>query len=200
MGRTAAHWAAYNDSQHGRAPRSLCTELIDLAGHGAGRGALDLGCGAGVETRALLLADWRVYAVDAAPGTRQRVLAATADLGPDRLTVETTDVRQLTALPPAELIYAGYSLPYLPPGDFARVWALIRASLLPGGWLGVDLFGERDSWAGDQNETFLSRVAARELFHGLEVIRFGEQDEDGPAYSGPKHWHVFEVVARRPRQ
>jgi hypothetical protein len=38
----------------------------------------------------------------------------------------------------------------------------------------------------------------RDLFHGLEVLHFHVEDEDGAALSGPKHWHVFDVIARRP--
>jgi hypothetical protein len=33
----------------------------------------------------------------------------------------------------------------------------------------------------------------------MEVVSFNEEDEDGQADSGPKHWHVFDVIARRVR-
>ena len=33
----------------------------------------------------------------------------------------------------------------------------------------------------------------------LEVLVFDEQERDGEAYSGPKHWHLAEVVARLDR-
>ncbi|KZM36758.1 hypothetical protein OJAG_05270 [Oerskovia enterophila] len=33
----------------------------------------------------------------------------------------------------------------------------------------------------------------------LDVVAFREEDEDGPSFSGPKHWHVFDVIARAPR-
>jgi len=196
--RGAEHWAEYNDRQRGRAARPLCAELIALAGDGAGRDAVDLGCGAGIETRALLRAGWRVHATDVAPGTRERVLAATGEADPARLTVEVADLRTLRDLPPADLIYAGYSLPYVGADHLYPVWRLIRARLRPGAWLGVNLFGERDSWAGGTDEVFLDASAARALFDGLDVLRFTEVEEDGPAYSGAKHWHTFDVLARMP--
>ncbi|MEV6851122.1 class I SAM-dependent methyltransferase [Actinoplanes sp. NPDC051411] len=196
--RGGEHWAEYNDSQQGRAARPLCAELITLDGDGAGRDAIDLGCGAGIETRALLSAGWRVYATDAAPGTRERVLAATDETDPARLTVEVTDLRTLRDLPHADLIYAGYSLPYVGPNHLPAVWRVIRARLRPGAWLGVNLFGENDSWAGNPDEVFLGASAARALFDGLDVLRFDEVEEDGPAYSGTKHWHTFDVIARMP--
>ena len=163
-----------------------------MAGRGAGRTAVDLGCGAGRETRALLDAGWRVHAIDG-------VAPALADLSPplaQRLTVEVRHFAQLAALPPADLVYAGYSLPYQPPDEFRRVWALIRSCLRPGGWIAANIFGERDAWAGAVGMTFLSELEARGLFNGLEIVRWTEVDEEGPAYSGSKHWHVYDVVAR----
>jgi len=33
---------------------------------------------------------------------------------------------------------------------------------------------------------------------GLEVIAIDEEDADGSSFVGDKHWHVFDIVARRP--
>ena len=46
--------------------------------------------------------------------------------------------------------------------------------------------------------TFHDRAAVEALLDGLEILALDEIDEDGAATSGPKHWHVFEVVARQP--
>lgn len=194
----ASHWAAYNAAQQERGIRPLCQEVMELAGAGMGRTALDLGCGLGKETGALLASGWHVHAIDSEPGTRGRVLATAHPAHPGRLTVHIVSFADLTALPPAGLAYAGYSLPYLDPGEFTRLWDLLRSTLLPGGWLAVNLFGVRDSWAGSSTGTFLTEDAARGLFRGMEIVAFREEDEDGEAYSGPKHWHVFDVIARRP--
>ena len=193
-GRDGSHWADYNDAQTGRPVRELCAELIGLAGPGEGRRAVDLGCGAGIETRALLDAGWRVHAIDSAPGTAERVLAtAGAD---DRLTIDVREFALLDGLPPADLVYSGYSLQYLAPEDFEAVWRQVRASLRPGGWLAVNLLGDRDEWAGTAGETFLGEAGVRRLLDGLDVLKFDEEDADGPAWSGTKHWHVFHVIAR----
>lgn len=44
--------------------------------------------------------------------------------------------------------------------------------------------------------TFHDADAARALFDGLELECFVEE-EDGEAFEGPKHWHVFHVIAKR---
>ncbi len=113
--RTKEHWATYNDDQRTRQPRPLCDELVALAGHGEGRQALDIGCGAGVETATLQRAGWRVHAIDSAPGTSARVLQTVGEDHRDGLTIEATDLSALAQLPAADLICAGYSLPYLAP-------------------------------------------------------------------------------------
>jgi trans-aconitate methyltransferase len=198
--RDGEHWAVYNDDQGGRAVHPLCAEVIELAGPGAGRPALDLGCGAGVETGALLAAGWRVHAIDSAPGTAERVRRTLTESGVragDRLSLEVADLAGLRALPAADLIHSGYTLQYLAPDDFHRIWALLRGSLQPGGWIAVNLLGDHDSWAGTAGETFLAVEEVRALFDGLEIVRFEVEDADGPAYTGPKHWHVFDVVARQ---
>ena len=192
-----AHWVEFNGVQGGRPVRPLLRAALELTGAGRGRTAIDLGCGAGVESRALLSQGWRVHAIDGSPETSAVVLRTIGGLHP-RLTVRTAHYEQLDSLPPADLIYAGYSLPYQAMPSFRRVWTMIRSALRPGGVLAVNLFGVHDSWAGADEMTFFEADDARALFDGLEIVSWHEEDEDGPAYSGPKHWHVFDVVAVSP--
>jgi trans-aconitate methyltransferase len=193
-----AHWTDYNDAQRTREIRPLCRELLALAGPGEGRTAIDLGCGLGRETDALLRAGYRVHAVDMHPDTEATLLAGTRESDHGRLTVHSVPFGLVRALPHAHLVYAGYSLPYCAPAEFARLWALVRRTLRPGGLLAVNLFGEHDSYVGTQAGTFLTRAQVEESLAGLEVLRLDEEDADGDSFSGPKHWHLFDVVARRP--
>jgi hypothetical protein len=36
------------------------------------------------------------------------------------------------------------------------------------------------------------------LLDGLDIIRLEETERDGHAFSGPKHWHTFDILARKP--
>jgi hypothetical protein len=66
----------------------------------------------------------------------------------------------------------------------------------PGGIIAVQLFGVRDSWAGEEGMTFHARADVEPLLDGLDVMRLDETEHEGRAYTGPKHWHLFDVLAR----
>lgn len=75
------------------------------------------------------------------------------------------------------------------------------AALRPGGVLAVHLFGDRDSWAAGQSAvegmTFHRRDEVENLVAGLKVLHLEEREFDGPSGRGPKHWHRYDVIARR---
>ena len=101
-------------------------------------------------------------------------------------------------LSPFDLLYAGYSLPFLDADAFDRFWSAVRDRLRPGGILVVNFFGPRDSWAGREGMRFIDVDEVRRLVDGLELLELDEEDQDGDSFLGPKHWHVFDVIARRP--
>jgi trans-aconitate methyltransferase len=188
-------WADYNDAQMTRQPRPLTARVIGLAGPGDGRRALDLGCGSGVETRALVAAGWHVTAVDADPSMPPRLadLVARGDVD-----TEVADVREV-AFGPVDLVHSSLCLPFVPRADFAQVWERIVHDLRPGGWLAVDLFGVRDDWAAAPELNFHDRAGVDALVRGLDDVEVLEEERDAPSFNGAvKHWHVFHVIARRP--
>ncbi|MCB5274709.1 Trans-aconitate 2-methyltransferase [Arthrobacter sp. SO5] len=191
-------WTDYNAAQARRSVRQLCLDAMALAGPGHGRQAIDLGCGAGKETLAMLNDGWRVYAVDSLPDTRERMLATVPAALAGQLSVEVSPFEDLGSLPEADLIHAGYSLPFIHPGRFGRVWRMTQASLGGGGVIAVNLFGDRDSWADVPEWNFHTEAEARQLFESLEILKFEVFDADGQSFRGPKHWHIFDVIGRRP--
>lgn len=130
-------WARYNANQAGRAPRPHCLHLLDLAGPGQGRTALDIGCGEGNETLALLRAGWSVIAVDSDAEALGRLRGATPPQDRSRIRTVCADIEDGLDVPPAALIYSGYTLPWVGPDSFGRTWNAVRRALVPGGWVGV---------------------------------------------------------------
>ena len=194
-GRGTSRWTAYNDAQAGRPPRALCVELLRLTGAGRGRRALDLGAGAGVETRTLAGAGWRVVAVD----VDRRLPARIADLVRGGRVAAVVGDLQDVGLPPAALVHSSLTLSFTGPDSLDTLWRRIRASLVPGAWLGVDFFGPRDDWAEVPSLSILDRSSVEDLARGMDDVRIDEEEWDGPAHGGGvKHWHVVQVVARMP--
>jgi hypothetical protein len=58
--------------------------------------------------------------------------------------------------------------------------------------------GPRDSWAGTARMSFHNPDQVAELLEGLYVLQLDETERDGDAVSGPKHWHVYDILARQP--
>jgi trans-aconitate methyltransferase len=189
-------WSRYNAGQENRSPRPLVQTVLAHAGDGDGRPALDLGFGAGVETALLLHRGWRVLAVDtdraAGPSLRRRLPAEDAA----RLTTRRQDFAVLDQLPELHLVHAAWSLPYAG-RHLPRVWDLLLAALVPGGWLACDLFGERDTTADADDIARLTDGEVDRLLGPLDVVHRETLEADGTAFAGPQHWHVHSVVARR---
>jgi hypothetical protein len=193
------NWVAYYRNTTGRTPRPVFEK--GMAAVGAARvepgQAVEIGFGDGTETLALLGAGWRVVAIDPTPEAATALRANVAPDDADRLEILTV-TGEAADLPPFDLLYAGYALSFIPPKAFAGFWPKVRAGLRPGGFLVCNIFGVRDTWAGNRKMTFVTREKVDGMVEGLDVIALDEEDQDGSSFSGQKHWHVFDIIARRP--
>ena len=160
--------------------------------------AIDLGCGEGTETRHLLVAGWTVHAFDADPGAEARVRQGLAPAQQARLIFHRARFEELPELPAADLVYAGFSLPFCDPAVFPELWARIRGALRPGAWFAGEFFGPHDGWADRADMNFHDRDQVDMLLAGLRVAAFVEDDRPGQSAFGPRHWHLFHVIAHTP--
>ena len=79
-------WVRYYQAVQGREPRPLFVAALAAfetdSFDPAGAQAVDLGCGDGTETLALLAKGWRVFAVDQEPAAISRLLTAAPEAAP----------------------------------------------------------------------------------------------------------------------
>jgi tellurite methyltransferase len=188
-------WTEYYDAHEDREPRAMLLDV--LAAFGRPGDAVDIGFGNGIETVAMLERGWRVLAIDADAEAIERLDVRVPANTRDRLEVRRSPIEDI-AVPPVDLVWAAFSLFFCDPGRFAGVWERLREAVRPGGRFAGQLLGERDTWATEPDISAFTVDDARRLFDGWSVERFDEDESDGEACSGPKHWHVFHVVARRP--
>lgn len=196
-------WVAYFDRMEGKPPRATLLHALQRFGEidpSDAPLALDLGCGGGRDTQALLEAGWRVWARDGhpdgirraseRPACREAIVSGRLDLGlASFATME---------LPIARLVNASFSLPFCPPQEFPALWAKIDGAIEPGGRFCGQLFGDRDGWAILEDRTHLTRAETLALFDQYILERFEEEDRPSKQHgSAHKHWHVFHIVARK---
>ena len=188
-------WSDYYRENEGREPRALLLEVLDPFERPGE--AVDLRCGAGIDTLAMLERGWRVFATDAEDEAVRRTRGRVpSELEPrlQTLVMPMEDVE----LPEVDLVWASFSLFFCDPARFADVWSRIGRALVGGGRFAGQLLGDRDTWAPEEDISAFSEAEARALFEGWTLERFEEEENDGSSCDGPKHWHVFHVVANAP--
>ena len=166
-------------------------QLLGYKGH-----ALDLGTGAGRDTRDLLSQGWHVTAVDSQP-TSIEILR---ELPQEHLRIVQSTFEDFDYEPETyDLVSSQFSLPFNPKASFTSVFTRIKQSIKPGGIFTGQFFGIHDEWnTPESNMTFLTREQVNELLRDMTVIEFSEEDKIGPTASGNlKHWHVFHVIAQK---
>lgn len=188
-------WPKFYSHTRERPPWPRMIRAASLVPRG-GR-ALDLGCGAGRDTRYLLAEGFQVTAVD----SDANAMAILATFPQERLRAVQSSFVDF-AFESYDLINAHFSLPFLHREQFYAVFEKVRQALNPGGIFVGQFFGIHDQWNVGERATimtFLTREEALQVLEGLEMIEFEEEDVDSIVADGsPKHWHVFHIIARKP--
>src|SRR6478735_6743118 len=169
----AFDWSRFYAEQQGRSVRPTFARALELW-EGEPGDAIDLGSGDGVEARALATCGWDVLAVDADSGVEERVVAGLTGEVAARLRVRRSSFEELGELPEADLVYAGFALPFCDPGHFPYLWADIREALRPGGLFAGELFGPHDEWFGRPGMSFHERRQVEGMLTGMDVIQLVE--------------------------
>jgi tellurite methyltransferase len=165
--------------------------MLGYKGH-----ALDLGCGAGRDTRYLLSQGWRVTAVD----READAIALLAELPQENLTSVQSSIQDFSFEPEEyDVVSAQFSLPFLPRTVFFESFRRLRSAIKPGGLFVGQFFGVNDSWnTPEYDMTFLTREEVDEVLDGLKVVEITEEENPGTTALGEsKHWHVYHVMAQR---
>lgn len=188
-------WAEFYAKTKDRPHWPIVEQAVDMLGKKGS--VLDLGCGAGRDTRWLLSQGWHVTAVDLEPAAIEML----ADVAGDNLTAVQSSIADFDFQPNTyDLISAQYSLPFVPREDFFGAFERLKAALKPGGIFVGQFFGVKDSWAATRPDemTFLTLEEAVRALEGLNVLSIEEEEKDGTtAFGDVKHWHAYHIMARR---
>jgi cyclopropane fatty-acyl-phospholipid synthase-like methyltransferase len=186
----ASSWEAYYQRTEKKPPSPLLLSALPFVSQR--NDALDLGCGAGNDTKYLLNEGFRVTAVDKSPESIRRLSRITTS----RLTTICCDFSDFQ-FESYDLINAQYSLPFLAPDVFDDVFHRVKLCLRDSGLFVGQFFGIHDAWNTHATHmTFLTRGQVESLLEGMEVLVLDELEYVGSAALGrEKRWHVFHVIA-----
>ncbi len=198
-------WQRYFEKNKGRPVRPIYSKALDFVSSNTSLGnvkvALDLGCGAGIETADLISRGWLVHAFDKEVDAFEAVTRLVPPHDRSRLIVNHQSFEEIEVFPLSDFVYAYHSLPFCRPDCFGRLWEMITHCLRPNGIFAGSLFGMNDEWvqSGDVIGTTQDQLLA--FLCDFEILHQEEIDEVGPtALNGPKHWHVINVIAAKKGQ
>ena len=159
--------------------------------------AIEIGCGAGRDTVYLIKNGWKVLAID----NEDVESIITNKLSKEELK-QFKFVKQKfedVELENNNLVVANFSLPFCNKNNFKKLWNKIDDSILKDGYFVGNFFGNKDEWKNTKEEmTFLTKGQVIELFKNFEIIEFKEEEKDDFTGLGKiKHWHVFNVIAKK---
>lgn len=188
------NWEEFYQITKDHPPWPLLVQAVSLLGR-VGE-ALDLGCGAGRDTRYLLAQGFEVTAVDREAAS----LAVLSELSSERLRCVQSSFEDFV-FEQYYLINAHFALHFIQKDHFPIVFSRIKVALKPSGIFVGQFFGIKDTWnVPETTMTFYTPEQARELLAGLDIVEFQEEDKDGEMADGTqKHWHVYHIIARKPR-
>ena len=172
--------------------------FINKVEHKTGK-AIELGCGAGVNTEYLIKNNWEVIAND---------IEDVESLIKERLNKD--ELKRLKfvrknfeemELEDNDLIFACNSISFCKKENFQSLWTRIEKSIKVNGFFVGNFFGVKDAWYKTpkrEKMTFLTREQVFDLFKNFEIIDFNEINNMLPNVSGKmKHWHIFWVIAKK---
>lgn len=192
---TKKDWNKYYDAVANRPPRK--TILTALSAFPEPEIAVDLGCGDGRDTVEIIRQDWAVLAIDKEPDAITRLLAR-PNLNTLQLTTQIASFEEVQLPESVDLINASFCLPFCSPKAFPSLWNKIFNSLASGGRFSGHLFGNRDSWSGNELINTFTRQQVETLLQSYAIELLEEEEHPGKTPLGEdRHWHIFHIVARK---
>lgn len=157
--------------------------------------AIDLGCGNGRDTLALLEQGWEVLAIDKAPKAVELLWDNIPEDYQRNLKIEGKSFEEANWRK-THLVNACASLPFCELEHFEKVWYQVEQAIEVDGIFTGNFFGVNDSWRG--RVVCLSKVQVELMFADFEMIEFEEKEFDKTSARGPmKHWHTFDILAKK---
>ena len=184
----------YNKTKNSNIPKNLKTFVDMKINPGI---CIDLGCGAGRDSKFLIKNGWKVIAIDK-EDTEKMIRSSLQEEEQNYLKFIKQDFENNIILQSCNLLVANSSLSFCNRKNFDYLWNKIVDSISKDGYFVGNFFGINDSWANRPNMVFFTKEEVIKLFSSFEIINFKEVAKNGKTALGvEKHWHVFNVIAKK---
>lgn len=189
-------WGKFIEATSKRQPIHLLVEAVNMLGEKK-ENALDLGCGAGIDSKFLATAGFNVTAVDLDRASILQTKKLCASL---KIKIVRKNITKYTIpLRAFNLIIAWNSLQFLTRAESKILLKHIQNGLNRGGIFVFALWGPRDEWAKTHKKmSFWTKTDLKKILHKMSFIRIVE--DAGPAQfatGGIKFWHKISGIAVR---
>lgn len=189
-------WSRHQEKTFNRPPHDILLRALNYFGKFSGY-AIDLGCGAGMDTMELIRKGWEVLAIDNNPYSFEKIKLKLDEKQLDKLETRKGKFEELE-FPQAHLINASFSIPFCRPESFNRLWENIVEAINSNGRFSGNFLGDKDGWGYREEMSFFNKQEILELLKGFTIEYFEEKEYDGKTTQGNiKHWHVFNVIAKK---
>lgn len=188
-------WTAFNKARSNNPPRETLMYALKrfTRDERSNLSAFDIGCGPGNDTAEILSKGWKVIATDSNPDIL-KYLSPLLQKYKNKLEVQITSFEDII-WHKTDLVNASYTLPFCPEKHFAGLWKNIVSNINTNGRFSGQFFGKKDEW---KELTRHSKKEVLELFDKFEIEMIDEMEKDDATASGNiKHWHIYNIVARK---
>ncbi len=200
-------WSQYFQSKSKCGPNPFITKASELILKRKPKAwtVIDLGAGTGVNISELFKENATVHAYDADPESIKLIRAQFKNyLDTQKFYVYQEYFEDIPFLPPADLIVAWRSLPFMEINQFQSFWGKIEDALFPNGIFTGTFFGEKHYSKRSPKSPKIFRLTREEvlnLFTNFQIIDFHEEIEYDEKSS--KSWgidqfeHIYKVIAKK---
>lgn len=192
-------WQNYFDKNKGRPVRPLYLKALEQAAFAEdSKIAIDLGCGAGIETADLLSRGWDVLAIDREPAALDAVRSLISPPQELKLELRCQWLESIEDLPASSFIYAYHSLPFCGSESLGRLFRLVAKNLRNRGIFAGSFFGPNDDWVLGNRATGISVSQLKIYLSNLNISYVEEVESIDPAAGkGRNNFHIIDIIASK---
>lgn len=195
----SSDWERYFQKNKDRDVRPLFLESLKYLNDSLNaKKELDLGCGVGVETFALLKNNFLVDSVDHQLEAKKYIESNLDPIYQSKFSFYLSDFSDFKYTKQYDFVYAYHSLSFCKSEDFLKLTNDAVHCLKMNGVFAGSFFGEQDEWSLNGKVNGITKNDLLKILNSFEILSFKETLQNNAASTNEcQKFHVFDVIAQR---